>query len=452
MTHGLPRPTATTETTTFHSFDGGVSERAAFCRPDRYRAVEGSIGEGGVIARGGGYSYAAASFGGGSLVLDMTRFDRVLRFDPAQRLVEVEAGMRLEQLLALSAPRGLILRVQPGYPAITVGGCIAANVHGKNPEREGTFRHSVVDLTLFHPRLGTLRIDRQSEPELFELTCGGYGLTGIILAATLRLEPLPGWTATVERVPIETLTDGLALIRERTGSAAFAYTWHQGAPVAGVFGRGLVYVGHTPEGPVPSGAALPRYRRLTAASRSRFGVPLWGRATSRLLGASFGAYERMRPGRSELPLFDALYPFARRGEYFLLYGRRGLAEYQSLVPHDAASDFLHALERQALQSRAPVVMASMKLFRGEPGLLRFEADGVCVTLDLVRSAEGLRFLEVLDRLTLEFSGLPHIVKDSRLPADVVARSYTGYLAFREKRRALDPESRFRSELSTRLAL
>ena len=86
----------------------------------------------------------------------------------------------------------------------------------------------------------------------------------------------------------------------------------------------------------------------------------------------------------------------------------------------------------------PIVMASMKLFRGEQRLLRFEGDGVCVTLDLVRSAEAVRFLEVLDRLTLEVGGLPHIVKDSRLPAGVVARSYPGYEEFREQRRALDP--------------
>jgi hypothetical protein len=77
---------------------------------------------------------------------------------------------------------------------------------------------------------------------------------------------------------------------------------------------------------------------------------------------------------------------------------------------------------------------------------------VCVTLDLVRSAEGLRFFDVLDRLTLEHGALPHIIKDSRLPAAVVARSYPGYEEFRERRRALDPATGFRSELSARLAL
>jgi len=282
-----PPPATAPEITTFHSFDGGFVERAYFCRPDRYRMVEAAVGQGKAIARGGGYSYAAASFGGGSLVLDMTRLDRVLRIQPEERLVEVEAGMRLEQLLALTAPRGLILPVQPGYPAITVGGCIAANVHGKNPHLEGTFRRSVVDVTLFHPRLGTLRLDRQTESELFEMTCGGYGLTGIILAATLRLEPLPGWTASVERVPIDSLAEGLTRLRELTPQSAFAYTWHDGTPIAGAFGRGFVYVGQLPEGPPPRGGVMPRYRRLTAASRPRLRVPIWGRTTSRLLGAGF---------------------------------------------------------------------------------------------------------------------------------------------------------------------
>ncbi len=153
-----------------------------------------------------------------------------------------------------------------------------------------------------------------------------------------------------------------------------------------------------------------------------------------------------------MPLFDAMFPFAKRGEYFLLYGRRGLAEYQSLVPARGHPEFLHALEREALRSRPPVVMASLKLFRGEPKLLRFEGDGVCVTLDLVRSAEGLRFLDVLDRLTLEHGALPHIIKDSRLPAAVVARQLPRVRGVSRASAGARPGGRFRSELSARLAL
>jgi hypothetical protein len=104
------------ENATFVSLNGGVfSVRASHGRPDSYRRIEDHDGWAHRIARGGGYSYAAASFGAGSLVRDMTRFHRVLRFDPSARLVEVEAGMTLGNLFALTAPRGLWLPVQTGY-------------------------------------------------------------------------------------------------------------------------------------------------------------------------------------------------------------------------------------------------------------------------------------------------------------------------------------------------
>src|SRR5262249_57128699 len=108
--------------------------------------------------------------------------------------------------------------------------CIAANVHGKNPARDGAFVHAVADLTLFHPRHGTLRVDREKAPELFELTCGGYGLTGIILAATLRLAPLQGATLAIRRSAVGSLADGLERLRTAPASSLFTYTSHHRTP------------------------------------------------------------------------------------------------------------------------------------------------------------------------------------------------------------------------------
>ena len=315
--------------------------------------VEAALGQGRVIARGGGYSYAAASFGGGSLVLDMTRFDRVLRFEPEEGLVEVEAGMRLEQLLALTAPRGLILPVQPGYPAITVGGCIAGNVHGKNPHREGTFRRSVVDLTLLHPRLGTLRLDRQNEPELFELTCGGYGLTG----DHPRRDPAAGAACPAGR-PRSSASRSRPGRGSRAGPRADAAI----APsrTRGTTGRRSrersVAASSTWAGFPKVLCRRARWCRATGASPPRAGRGFGcrsGDARRAACSAGVSCLRGVAAPPSVMPLFDALFPFARRGEYFLLYGRRGLAEVQSLVPHGAADDFLRALEREVLLLRPP---------------------------------------------------------------------------------------------------
>jgi hypothetical protein len=160
----------------------------------------------------------------------------------------------------------------------------------------------------------------------------------------------------------------------------------------------------------------------------------------------------MKPERQTMPLFDALFPFARRPEYFLLFGRRGLAEVQVLVPNASIGEFLAELQRRILASGAPVLMVSMKPFGGSQRLLRFGGEGVCVTVNLVRSPAGLRFLPVLDEMTVAARGLPHIIKDSRLPAPVVRACYPEYDAFRSALLAHDPDRVFRSELSARLGL
>jgi decaprenylphospho-beta-D-ribofuranose 2-oxidase len=438
--------------TTFISFDGGVAESAEYQRPDHFRLIESDRSQRPRIARGGGYSYAAASFGRGSLVLDMACLNRVLRFDEAMKLVEVEAGLTLGDLMVLTAPRGLWLPVQPGYPEITIGGCIAANVHGKNPLREGTFERSVVDVTLFHPRHGTIRLDAGAKSILFDLTCGGYGLTGVVISATLRLEPLPGPAVSLRRVPIGSLVEGLEFVRSAAVQKAFAYTWHDGTPSARSFGSGFVFEGDIPSGAPPAAPVPPDYYVLTASKRARLPFSLWNSFTSRFLTTVFRRLEDMKPERVTLPLFDALFPLARRPEYFLLFGRRGLAEFQVLVPHASIDGFLAELQERVLASEAPVVMVSLKPFGGNQRLLRFGGDGVCVTVNLVRSTTGLGFMRVLDEMTVAAKGLPHIIKDSRLPASVVRACYPEYDRFRSALLAHDPARVFRSELSARLGL
>jgi decaprenylphospho-beta-D-ribofuranose 2-oxidase len=382
----------------------------------------------------------------------MGRFNRLLRFDPSARMIEVEAGVTLADLLAVTSRTGLYLPVQPGYPAITIGGCIAANVHGKNPAREGTFVGSLVDLTLFHPDHGVIRVTRANPPGLFDLTCGGYGLTGLILAATLRLEPLAGHRVSIRRVPVGDPLEAIALARDLAADSFFAYTWHDAAPRVRTFGRGFVYHGLLKSGPVESDAIVPRYRVLTPAARARLPFSLWQSLSIRAFTSAFWHTEASRPEVTETSLFDAMFPFARRSIYFRLFGRPGFAEYQALVPDDRTETFLRELRALIFSTRPPSIMLSLKVFKGCQRLLRFDGDGTCVTLDLQRSASTLDFLRRMDNLTIGVGGLPNIIKDSRLPKSVVQSCYHEYERFREELRTFDAHRLFKSELSERLEL
>src|ERR1700736_2667042 len=121
------------------SFDGNDLGRCTFQRPDRYAFFDSISATRCVIARGAGLSYAAASFGANSVSVEMTSFDRILRFSAKDRIIEVESGMRLREIFNILALHKLYIPVHPGYGHLSVGGCIAADVHGKNPLRVCTF-------------------------------------------------------------------------------------------------------------------------------------------------------------------------------------------------------------------------------------------------------------------------------------------------------------------------
>lgn len=234
-------PSAPLEASSFVSFDRGVRANAWWQRPDRYRHLEHG-GEGlPRIARGGGLSYAAASFGEGLIVQDMKAFDRFLEFDGLAK-VRVEAGMTFTKLLSVLARRGCSIPVVPGHPLITVGGAVAADVHGKHPARDGTFADWVECLTLYHPEIGFATLSREREPERFAATCGGFGLTGTIVDVTLRVAPLRSTRVKVEAAPLASLRAAIEPL-QASADEDFVYTWHDGTARGHDFGRGVVFRG-----------------------------------------------------------------------------------------------------------------------------------------------------------------------------------------------------------------
>ncbi|MBK7792755.1 MAG: flippase-like domain-containing protein [Betaproteobacteria bacterium] len=322
-------------TSRFVSFDGAVSLSSLHQRPDRYRHLEADLGGGKRIARGAGLSYSAASFGEGVVVQEMSSFNRVLAFDRDQRTVRVEAGLTVGDLLVWAGRNGLSFPVLPGYPLITVGGCIAADVHGKNPLRDGTFSDWVGSMTVFHPAQGFRSIDRASDPELFAATCGGFGLTGLIVDATLRLLPLPASNVSVRQSRWDRCwspSRRCAAIRRSISG----YSWHDGAARGPRFGRGIMFFGTWTD--EPCAGAGRSYRPMTSALRARFPLSLWNRAT---VAMANGAFRRLKihRGTETKSSFDAAFPFAAQTLYHRFFGRPGLAEVQVLVPDASLERF-----------------------------------------------------------------------------------------------------------------
>jgi len=432
----------------FLTFDGAVSVVTAHQRPDRFRQLEADLGEAKRIARGAGLSYAAASFGDGVVVQEMTAFDRLLAFDGQKRTLRVEAGATLERVLQWALAQKLRLAAVPGYPRITIGGCIAADVHGKNPARDGTFCDAVEALRLFHPSRGYVEITRESHPEVFDATCGGFGLTGVIVDATLKLVSAPAPNVRTVAREVDSLEEA-ARVLEQEAHADFAYSWHDGTARGAAFGRGLVFTGEWTE--EPTAQRNSGYEAMSASSRAAWPLGLWIDATARSANALYRSLALRHPSRVQ-SAFDADFPFARQTLYHRLYGRRGLAELQLLVPHEALGAFLAEAAAIVERLAPPLVMLSLKRFSGRMRALSLSGDGMLVAMDLARGDATTRFAEAIDDLALRTRAQPNVSKDSRLPAPVAARTLPHYASFRERLARVDPLRLYQSELSRRLDL
>ncbi|MEX3014524.1 FAD-dependent oxidoreductase [Gymnodinialimonas hymeniacidonis] len=437
---------------TLKSFDGGESADVHLYAPDRIRFFDDTKAATPRIARGAGLSYCAASFLSGGNTISHGAFNRVLDFDSETGEVEVEAGIDLGTLYRFLAPRGRHLPCHPGYGAITVGGCVAADVHGKNHVRDGTFVRQVVGLSLFHPSHGLLDLARDKLPDLFELTCGGFGLTGHIMTVRLRTEPLNADMVERSSKECETFFQTIEQLEHVQKTSDFAYSWHDMSRPGDGFGAGIVHWGRiVPNDKGGDGKPIGRENRSSIVSRWPV-RGLVGYRTTALLAKIYRAKTRRADDSPLIPHYDAVFPIHGSERYFALFGMRGFHEAQWLFPKENLDAVIAHLEGAVRNNRLAIALASAKVFDDDVSLLRYSGKGISLAINLPRSPNSSRALADLDRLMLTIGGRPNLIKDGRLSAKVVEDSCPDIGVFRQRLKDFDPDRVFRSELSERLAL
>lgn len=416
-----------------------------------------SAGPRGVIARGLGRGYGDAAQCAGGLVLDTSRLDRILAVDLAAGTVTCEAGVSLHRLMTALLPLGLFVPVTPGTRYVTVGGAIAADIHGKNHHVAGSFATHVssFDLLLADGAVRTVHPD--DDPDLFWATAGGMGLTGVILAATIRMVAVETAQMVVdtERVDdLEALLDRLA----RTDAAyRYSVAWVDLLARGRRLGRAVLTRGDHARRDELSGRAArdPLGFRPRGVGTVPRGVPggLLRRAT---IAAFNEAWYRRAPRerRGELQSLGAFFhPLDGLRDWNRLYGPAGFVQYQFVVPL-GAEDALTAAVHRLSAARTPSFLTVLKRFGpGDAGPLSFPTRGWTLALDIPASVAGLpRLLDELDELVATAEGRVYLAKDSRVRPELLPVMYPRLSEFRAVRRRVDPSGRFCSDLARRLSL
>src|SRR5712671_1509942 len=419
------------------------------------RLLETSARGSGVIARGLGRSYNNAAQCDGGVVISTARLNRILALDAATGVVTCEAGVSLEQLMVAGLPAGWFVPVSPGTRQVTVGGAIAADVHGKNHHVAGSFARHVRSADIVLPG-GELRtVTEQSDPELFWATAGGMGLTGLIVRAVIQLKRVATSRIKVDTVRTRDVDETMAVLAEHDRAFGYTVAWSDSLARGSRLGRSVVTSGDFAEpGDLPAGADPFEFR-----PGARLGMPPWmppGLINRYSVALANEAYYRRAPRsrRGELQTIGAFFhPLDAIRNWNRVYGPGGFRQYQYVVPFGQEAAVRRSFELVSA-ARAPSFVTVLKRFgEGDAGLLSFPMAGWTLALDFPARTPGLGpLLDRLDQLVLGAGGRVYLAKDSRVPPGVLAEMYPRLPEFRELRAGLDPDGLFASDLSRRLGL
>jgi len=434
----------------FISFDGSIEITSQHQRPTQFQDLEQIPKDRIRISRGGGYSYAASSFGDKILTQEMTSFDRILQFNEKEKTVVVEAGITLKKLLKWSFEKKLFLKIQPGHPDITIAGCVASNVHGKNPYKDGDFVNVVLEIKLFHPKYGFRVLSRTQNADIFELTCGGLGLTGTILTVKLQLDTLPSDRMVFERIPVESLMDTVKLFQNNL-DVDFISSWHNGSSSKKRFGKGIAYKGVFADGFKSNKLILPTTKSLTSSSRASLPISIWNKTTAPIAYSLYRYLENKGPKIYEKNIFDSLFPFSGNAKYYhVLYGKKGLVEIQILVDIKKVEEFVNDLTKLIKTEKPPLILIFLKPFRGNQKYLRYSGSGISFALNFQRSQKTNKTLSKLEDIIISYQAIIHLIKG---PSKRVAQScFPEYNKFIKDLKKYDPSGIYKSDLTKKLGL
>lgn len=421
----------------------------------------------GLTVRGAGQSYSDAALNSAGTVALTRRMSAIgpVRRDVARSgtgdvgLVELNAGVALVDLLRTVIPEGWTPPVLPGTARATVGGAVAADVHGKNHERAGSIGAHVRSLVLLVPGSDeptVLSPDR--DPAAFWATVGGLGLTGLIRRVQLELVPLDTTWMAVRDVACGTFDQVLSAMSAPRGSPGdHVVAWVDAHARGPSLGRGVVTSArHLRRDELSGSDGLDPLRYAPSSFPGTWPLPvaLVRPAAVRATNAARFVRARTRSGERAVRLSPVFHPLDAVAGWPTLYGRHGLVQYQFAVPAGEEDVLAWALAALGKDGCSPSLAVLKRLGSPTLGPLSFPIPGWTLALDLptVSARRARTTLDRLDQRVIGAGGRVYLVKDSRLHADHVQEMYPRLEEWRGVRDRLDPDGVMTSDLDRRLRL
>jgi decaprenylphospho-beta-D-ribofuranose 2-oxidase len=419
-----------------------------------------------VTARGAGRSYNDAALNGGGMVLDLASMNRILKWDSLTGEVVAEPGVTLQQLWQCVEPDGWWPPVVSGTMFTTLGGCLAANIHGKNNYHMGTIGEHVRRFTAILPTGAQVSCSPKKNGDLFFAMVGGFGMLGLFTSVTLQMKRIYSGLLEVDARPVHNLHEHLGDLFENAPISDYIVGWLDATAGGRALGRGQIHAArylHDGEDPDPRRTmqlkqqALPP-RILGVLPRSMlhlFMSPFMTNVGTRVVNT--GKYLASLPPHTfqqSHAAFHFLLDYVQNWER--AYGRRGLIQYQSFLPKGDAEAAWTEMLSLSLKRGLPPYLGVTKRHRPDRFLLSHAVDGFSAAFDFKVTARNCshlsRLLQDFDRIVLQAGGRFYFAKNSETRRETASRFLgTKTIArFKQLKRRCDPSGLLESNLYRRL--
>ncbi|MCE2503595.1 MAG: FAD-binding oxidoreductase [Chlorobi bacterium] len=419
--------------------------------------------------RGAGRSYGDAAINAENIVLDLTRMNRILDWNPKTGLVKVEPGVTIKQLWESILPDGWWPAVVPGTMFSTIGGCVSMNIHGKNNFTLGPFGDHILEFELLTPEGEIFRCSRDENYDIFRSAIGGFGMLGCFTSIKLKSKRVWSGLLDVEAINVPSLDAMFDCFKERLESADYLVGWIDTFAGGKSLGRGVIHrANYIDQGIDPNPAQTLRVEHQQLPDTILGILPkaiLWkfmkffiNNPGMRLINMiKFRASRLLDRGgtfRQSHAAFAFLLDYVPNWEKS--YGKGGLIQYQSFVPKDEAREVFRKQLQLCKTYKYPPYLAVFKRHRPDEFLMSHALDGYSLALDFKitkRNRERIwKLAAEMNKIVLKASGRFYFAKDSTLSSED-ARAFLGEKALEEfavMKRRLDPSGMLETNLARRL--
>jgi len=396
-----------------------------------------------LIAQGNHRSYGDSAFA--STVIDMKDRDYFLDFDQEKGILHCQSGLLFADILKIIIPKGWILPVLPGTQFVTVGGAIASDIHGKNHHKQGTFGQHVLSIRLMLADGSIKTCGKDNNPQLFRASCGGMGLTGIILDAKIQLMAIKSDSIKQKVIKTNDLKQTFKVFEDNQHSS-YSVAWIDCMASDNERGKGLVMLGEfQPQGglkhEVKSKLKLPVF--FPAFILNSWSMKIF----------NYLYYRFAKEGSNVLSINQFFFPLDSISGWNRMYGKKGFLQYQLVLPlENSYEGMLEILNKIAKSKQGSFLVVLKRMGPANDNLISFPIEGYSLALDFKYSKKLLVLLEQLDKIVIKHKGRLYLCKDARMSQNTFNQGYARADEFRQYRNQLKLNQHFNTQQSQRLSL